>query len=510
MRSRWLKRALLGAVLSGGALVIGGGIASADVLSDTVDDAAAIVQDQSASNDNSTEQNSDAQAETQQTNVNVPVSVLSSGSNNGDVHQSNDAHTNAAAGNANSTEQGVQQDQDATSGGKDSGSSCDKCYGDHEDGGDVDQGQEAHNSNDTEQNSSASAGTEQTNINVPVSILSSGSNNGDVHQSNDGNTKAESFNDNATTQSIGQDQLVTTDDAGSPCDKCGGSAGDIVQSQDGTNANSTTQDATSEATTHQVNVNAPVSILSSGSNNGDVHQGNDAHTNAAAGNANSTEQGVQQDQDATSGGKGSGSSCHSCYEDHGNGGDIVQSQSGSNENATEQDASATATTEQTNINAPLSILSSGSNGSSCGCGGSGDVDQSNDANTKAEAYNANATEQWIGQDQKATSGSGDGGHDGYDRSGYGDGCGCHESRGGGDVTQSQDGSNANETKQDAAATAETTQENKNLPFSFLSSGSNGGDVRQGNDAHTTAGAFNWNETKQGIWQDQAAWLGVIA
>ena len=504
MHARWLKRALLAAALTGGSLIIGGGVASANTLSDTVD-GAGIVQDQSASNTNSTEQNADSTAETKQLNVNAPVSILSSGSNNGDVDQSNDAHTTAAAGNANSTEQGVQQDQDASSDGAGSGSSCDPC-GEDRNGGDIDQKQDGHNSNTTEQNASAQAGTEQTNVNAPVSVLSTGSNgsscgscgsdSGGVDQNNDANTKAESYNDNATDQSIEQGQLASIDDA-NPCDHCSGSAGDIVQSQEGGNENTTDQGADAKAETHQVNINAPVSILSSGSNNGDVDQSNEADTKATSYNGNATDQSVDQGQTAQTGGGGDhgyGCGCHDGYNGKGSGsGDIDQTQDATNANSTTQDATSEATTNQYNVNAPVSILSVGSN--------NGDVHQGNDAHTNAAAGNSNSTEQSIGQQQWAAISGG-----------HGSPCDPCGDRGGGSISQEQNGSNENATGQDASATATTEQTNWNTPVSILSVGGNGspcgcggsGDVDQSNDANTKAESYNSNVTGQWIGQKQQA------
>src|SRR5262245_8191093 len=72
-----------------------------------------IGQEQSGSNRNSTDQAADAQATTKQANVNLPISVLSWGSNGGAVDQSNQADTKASADNSNATDQKVDQDQHA-------------------------------------------------------------------------------------------------------------------------------------------------------------------------------------------------------------------------------------------------------------------------------------------------------------------------------------------------------------------------------------------------------------
>src|SRR6202035_1488199 len=87
-------------------------------------------------------------------------------------------------------------------------------------------------------------------------------------------------------------------------DKNRGDKGSDV-SQRGVNDNSTSQNAESEATTKQVNVNAPISVLSVDSNNGDVQQGNAADTSAKSSNDNGTGQWLDQSQ-GVKGGQGNG------------------------------------------------------------------------------------------------------------------------------------------------------------------------------------------------------------
>src|SRR5436305_5748974 len=79
-----------------------------------------------------------------------------------------------------------------------------------------------------------------------------------------------------------------------------GAAGqEVSQSQSGTNENSTEQSASSEASSYQTNVNAPVTVGSPGSNNGDVNQGNAAYNSASSSNNNETQQDNQQNQGAS-------------------------------------------------------------------------------------------------------------------------------------------------------------------------------------------------------------------
>src|SRR5437588_388178 len=72
----------------------------------------------------------------------------------------------------------------------------------------------------------------------------------------------------------------------------------VDQTQSARNENSTEQSASSEASSEQTNVNAPVTVDSPGSNNGDVKQSNGAENNASSTNNNSTDQQNQQNQGA--------------------------------------------------------------------------------------------------------------------------------------------------------------------------------------------------------------------
>ncbi|MFL5816715.1 MAG: hypothetical protein ACJ76L_03850, partial [Conexibacter sp.] len=112
--------------------------------------------------------------------------------------------------------------------------------------------------------------------------------------------------------------------------------GTLDQVQQATNSNSTTQSASSEATTKQVNVNAPVSVLSKGSNNGDVDQSNDATTVASSQNSNETYQSNDQNQQDSVQSGDSGCGCDRPNGDSG----ATQSQQASNDNSTDQSASS--------------------------------------------------------------------------------------------------------------------------------------------------------------------------
>ena len=363
------------------ALTVGSKAASASTLP-------LIQQEQSGTNQNRTDQDAKADATTQQANVNLPISILSWGANGGAVSQGNQADTKAYADNDNGTDQSVDQNQDANVAGS-RGTSYDAPSG----AGPIAQSQDATNGNETNQHGDADASTKQVNVNAPISILSWGANGGDVRQHNDGATTAGATNTNGTKQSIDQGQQAQVG-GGSGSKGSWDNGGAVDQSQDATNGNETNQHGDADASTKQVNVNAPISILSWGANGGAVSQGNQADTKAFAKNVNTTDQGVDQYQRAQAGGAGHGS------------GAIDQDQSAANDNRTDQSADAKSTTEQKNVNAPLALLAFGGHASEsgCGCSKSHDatgVDQANSAKTAAYATNINATRQDVGQQQDA-------------------------------------------------------------------------------------------------------------
>jgi hypothetical protein len=241
----------------------------------------------------------------------------------------------------------------------------------------------------------------------------------------------------------------------------GHNGGSIDAEQKGSNDNWTDQKAKSEATTQQANINAG---YGSGKG-GDVEQNNDADTKAKSSNDNWTDQVLKQKQALSngSGGKGYGK---------GSGDDIDATQKGSNDNYTDQKAESKASTQQVNIYAPITVFSKDYRG--------GDVSQSNDAKTNASSSNDNYTDQNLDQDQKVN-GSGNG-----------------------KVKAEQSGKNSNGTEQSASSKAETQQVNIYAPITVYSDGHGGGDVSQGNTAHTNASSSNGNGTGQHAGQGQAA------
>ena len=281
-------------------------------------------------------------AQQEPSNSNEPVRVLSPG-DGGPVSQSNEASSNASAGNVNGTEQSADQTQ--------SGDGLQAI------------GQSATSAQDAV----ALAFTVQqgaSNENAPVSDLSPGS-SGPVTQSNDASSDAEAGNLNGTEQSADQSQ------AGADSCRCG-RGGDQIIGQAADNK----QDAGALAATVQEkpsNENICVRVLSPG-NDGPVTQSNEASSDASAANLNGTEQTAEQDQ-------------------AGSGGSQVIGQAAENE----QKAGALAATIQekpSNKNVNVRVLSPGNNGP---------VTQSNTASSDATAANLNATKQTADQTQSGDS-----------------------------------------------------------------------------------------------------------
>jgi hypothetical protein len=350
-------------------------------------------------------------------NENGPVRVLSPGED-GSVSQSNDASSDASAGNTNVAEQTAAQDQ--------AGSSC--CGS----GGEQVIGQSA----DSEQDAAALSTTVQekpSNENISVRVLSPGD-DGEVSQSSEASSNATAGNLNVTKQTADQTQ------AGGSC-KCGGAGEQVIGQSAGND-----QDAAALAATKQEkpsNSNISVRVLSPG-NGGSVSQSNVASSDAAAGNINLTEQTADQTQAG-----------HSCK--CGSGGLQVIGQSA----ASEQEAAAISATIQekpSNSNAPVRVLSPGDDGR---------VSQLNEASSNATAANVNVTKQAADQLQAGGSGI---------------------------QAIGQSATNA----QGAFALGLTIQEgasNENAPVRVLSPG-DGGSVSQSNVASSDASAGNINWTDQ--------------
>jgi hypothetical protein len=376
-----------------------------------------VTQSQEASNSNSTTQNASAESKAEQTlpvNVAVPICVAAT-CDTGEVKQSNtNSSGDAGAENTNATSQSNEQSQqgvggDASTGDATAGGSGAATSGDAQ-GGDVTQSQEASNSNSTTQDASAESRAKQTvpvNVAVPVCIAKD-CRTGDVQQSNENRSgDASASNENGTWQSNAQSQAgsggdATTGDAttgkggccGSSGDATSGDAqgGDVTQSQEASNSNSTTQDASAESRAKQtvpVNVAVPVCVAKHCDGGGVRQTNRNRSGDAWAGNVNHTGQSNEQSQKGVGGnastgdattkggcctppehpkpacppkgakGQGKGSPPHACDKgctkaDRGpdatsgnaNGGDVDQRQQASNDNRTTQTARATSAATQ--------------------------------------------------------------------------------------------------------------------------------------------------------------------
>ncbi|MGH3132308.1 MAG: hypothetical protein ACRDNY_00945 [Gaiellaceae bacterium] len=364
-------------------------------------------------------------------NSSISVRVLSPG-DDGDVSQSNEASSNAEAGNLNVTKQDADQTQ--------AGDSC-KCGG----AGEQVIGQSA----DSDQDAAAFAATKQeepSNSSISVRVLSPGD-GGSVEQSNVASSDATAGNINLTGQDADQTQT------GGSC-KCGSDGEQLI----GQKADSE-QDAKALSATIQEkpsNSSISVRVLSPG-DDGDVTQTNEASSNATAGNLSLTHQDADQTQAGGSGLQAIGQSAKS-----------------------DQDAFALGLTVQkgaSNENIPVRVLSPGDSGS---------VSQSNVASSDATAFNLNLTGQKAEQTQAGGS------------------CKC------GSGLQAI-GQSA-ESEQGAAAISATIQEkpsNSNAPVRVLSWGDDG-EVVQTNEASSNASAGNLNLTKQAADQVQAGGSGIQA
>ena len=192
-----------------------------------------------------------------------------------------------------------------------------------------------------------------------------------------------------------------------------------------------------------------------------VTQTNQQNTNrsgdATASNENGTWQGNDQSQTgyggnattgaATTGGSGCCGSDGDATSGDAYGGDVTQSQEAANTNSTTQEAKATSKATQilpVNVNVPVCIAKS--------CE-TGDVKQSNaNSSGDATAWNSNHTVQSNEQSQKGVGGDATSGD-----ATAGSGDATTGKAVGGDVDQSQQASNSNETTQSATATSKATR-----------------------------------------------------
>jgi len=465
------------------------------------------------------------------TNTNIPVRVLSPGSN-GNVTQSNTVDSNASSTNHNSTDQDAQQaqggsscgcqaaptgiqtsDQSAASGqggaalsgatqAAPANASDPTAVGSMGSAGDTsqsntaDSGATSRNTNGTDQDSSQSqagsgsgiqtsdqsasngqlavAGSSAsqvrpTNTNVSVRVLSPG-NDGNVTQTNSVSSTARASNSNSTDQSSDQDPTGNGPSCG-----CGSAPAGIQVAQQHASNEQAAGALSAASQTGAKNENMPVRVLSPG-NGGSVSQTNDVSSTATASNHNSTDQSVDQDQ-----------SLHGCGCQSGGLGIQFAGQSSSNE----QGAGALSFAEQRgaqNVNSPVRVLSEGNDGR---------VSQSNSVDSSATARNSNYTDQGADQSQSSSPRP----------------CGC------GDGLGIQVAGQQSRSEQGAFAASAAVQDfghsecgcqaagNSNAPVRVWSPGSDGS-VSQADSATSTADASNWNSTDQDAQQHQSGGSGI--
>ncbi len=256
-----------------------------------------------------TSQHADSSATSEQflpINANVPVQILSLGWNGGKTTQSNNSEAKSSASNEAWTGQSLHQAQSASrpegpKGHDDRkpegrGPKCHRSEGPkghdgwkpegHGPQGPAPAFQGASQEASTHQDADSFATSEQiapVNANVPIQILSLGSNGGDTTQSNNSSAKSSATNEAGTDQSATQHQQ----------------AGPAPASQGASQQASTHQDADSHATSEQiapVNANVPIQILSLGYNGGDTTQSNNSSAASTATNQAGTSQVLGQAQ----------------------------------------------------------------------------------------------------------------------------------------------------------------------------------------------------------------------
>ena len=469
-----MKRRYLASILGALALLLAVGTATATAAAPGV---------QSVSQSAGSEQQATSASGATQidpSNTNISVRVLSDG-NDGPVTQSNTASSNATSSNSNSTSQDASQDQGA--------------------GGIQTSTQDAGNAQLADALSYANQ-SGASNTNLPVRVLSPGS-NGAVTQSNYTGSTAGSTNTNTTGQTSDQDQSggscgcaaapssspgVQSSDGSCGCaaapssspgvqssdGSCGCAAAPSspgVQSSDQSAENEQLAGAASSATqVNPSNTNISVRVLSPGKD-GAVDQSNTVKSKADATNTNGTTQ--TSDQDQSAGGCG-------CTPDPIQ---VAQQSSGSLQGALA--LSAADQQGAKNDASPVRVGSSGSNGK---------VDQSNSATSKADASNKNGTTQTADQNSGAPSG----------------GCGCGGGLGIQVVGQKAENGQAavagSKTIQDFGKKSEcgcSSSGNSDNPVRVWSPGSDGS-VDQSNSATSKADASNKNGTTQTADQNSGA------
>jgi hypothetical protein len=403
-------------------------------------------------------------------NTNISIRVLSPGSD-GPVTQSNTADSSAAAGNAASTTQNA--DQSAGGSG-------------------IQTSQQSAGTDQLAVALSAASQQNPSNTNVPIRVLSPGS-NGAVTQSNNAGSSATAGNLADTTQDSSQAQAGSSCGCGgqtpapvaapsSTCG-CGGSAPAADPAPSSSSAPSAVQSSDQQAQTDQgslaaseakqidpSNTAVSIRVLSPG-DDGPVSQSNDASSSATSVNsADTTQDGTQ-----TQGGSSPVWDGHDC----GCGGSSPI-QIAKQDASTDQGSaalSAAAQKDPSNDASPVRVWSPGSDGS---------VSQSNDATSSATSGNLASTTQNATQDP----------------SGSNCGCGGSPIQVLGQQAETDQSSAALSAalqffgnKHDECGCSGSSSGNTASPVRVYSPGS-GGDVTQSNDASSSATSVNAASTEQ--------------
>jgi hypothetical protein len=427
-----------------------------------------------------------AAAQTNPTNENVSVRVLSPG-NDGPVTQTNSVDATANSSNSNATTQTADQEQLA------SGANC--CPAAPALGV-----QTIDQNAASEQASAALALANQegaTNTNYPVRVWSEGD-AGPVSQTNSVDSNANSSNANTTAQTADQAQAGGSG-GGVPAssdgkkDECCPSSTTGIQTASQTAAND--QDSLAAALANQEkpeNSNISIRVLSPGNSEG-VTQTNSVASNANSSNSNSTAQTANQNQG--SGGAVENASDGKCCPSKETGVQIA-SQNATNEQGSL--AAALANQEKPeNENISIRVFSPGNDGP---------VSQTNSVTSNANSSNSNSTAQTASQNQGSGGQSSDLHPLNGDMGDKKDHC-CPSS-----TTGIQVAGQTAESSQHSAALSGAFQKgasNTNMPIRVISEGDDG-PVTQTNSVESNANSSNTNTTTQTANQNQAGGSGGSA
>ena len=243
---------------------------------------------QSSEQGNNIGQQASASSESTQVlpiNANVSPSLLSVGSNDGSVKQGNVSSANSNAQNEN---QSFQANGAAQSSGSPQGDP-----GNWQPGAGAGSTQSSEQGNNIGQQASASSESTQVlpiNANVSPSLLSVGSNDGSVKQGNVSSANSNAQNENQSFQANGAAQSSGSPQGDPGNWQPGAGAGSTQSSEQGNNIGQQASASSESTQVLPINANVSPSLLSVGSNDGSVKQGNVSSANSNAQNSNTSAQ----------------------------------------------------------------------------------------------------------------------------------------------------------------------------------------------------------------------------